>query len=134
MSIHKFTAIYTIVRRCTLYIRCSCFVCALALVVPVLSTSPLYADEAPFRHVIVDNEGPKNTWQKTVGDLNGDGFPDLIAGGQASGGLVWYESPNWVKHIIASGGGYGTDAEVADVDRDGHADVISIKDGVHLMR
>jgi len=29
---------------------------------------------------------------KSTGDLNGDGRPDLIVGGNSGGGLVWYEN------------------------------------------
>lgn len=79
-----------------------------------------------FNHTIIDNQGPNDIWQKTVGDINGDGRIDLIAGGHADGGLVWYENPTWTKHTIASGGGFSTDAEVADVDKDGDNDVLSL--------
>lgn len=80
----------------------------------------------PFEHVIVDDDGPTSMWQKTVGDINGDGAPDLLAGGHSSGGLVWYESPSWTKFTIADGGGYSTDGEVVDVDGDGDIDVVSL--------
>lgn len=75
----------------------------------------------------IDGEGPLDIWLKAVGDLNGDGRPDLIAGGHASGGLVWYENPSWKKHVIAAEGVFGTDGETADVDRDGDADVLAIE-------
>ncbi len=84
------------------------------------------AEDIAFRHVVIDADGPVNVWQKSVGDLNGDGRPDLIAGGQSSGGLVWYENPTWARHTIAPGGGHSTDAEAADVDRDGDDDLISL--------
>ena len=89
-----------------------------------------YAHPAPqfaFEPRIVDAQGPLDIWLKAVGDLNGDKRPDLIAGGHASGGLVWYENPSWKKHAIAAEGVFGTDGEVADVDRDGDADVVAIE-------
>src|SRR3990167_4468416 len=86
----------------------------------------LEAGEIPFNHVVIDNNGPADIWQKTTGDLNGDGRIDLIAGGRASGGLVWYENPDWTKRTIVSGGGSDTDAEVADVDGDGDNDIVSL--------
>lgn len=79
-----------------------------------------------FNHTIIDNSGPKNIWQKTVGDINNDGLIDLIAGGNSSGGLVWYKNPSWQKNIINNSPGHSTDGEVADIDRDGDNDVVSI--------
>ena len=81
-----------------------------------------------FDHVIIDPSGsaPEDPWGKAVGDLNGDGQVDLIAGGRKDGGLVWYENPSWTKHYIDTGGGYSTDHEVVDVDGDGDNDVVTI--------
>jgi hypothetical protein len=80
----------------------------------------------PFEHVIVDQNGPASPWGKSVGDINGDGRPDLIAGGRENGGLVWYENPGWRKHVIASEGAFSTDHEVGDINKDGRNDVISV--------
>ena len=84
--------------------------------------------EIPFRHMVVDAAGPVDPWLKTVGDLNRDGRADLIAGGHARGGLVWYENPTWEKHVIALEGHFSTDAEVVDVDVDGKSDIVCITD------
>ena len=81
-----------------------------------------------FDHVIVDQDGPASPWGKTVGDINGDGRPDLVVGGHANGGLVWYESPRWRKHVIAPDGAFSTDHEVGDIDKDGRSDVVSLMD------
>ncbi len=82
--------------------------------------------QIPFDYVLVDGRGPSDIWGKAVGDLNGDGLPDLIAGGNSSGGLVWYENPSWKKRTINSGNGFSTDHEVFDIDRDGDLDVFTI--------
>jgi hypothetical protein len=77
-----------------------------------------------FEHMVIDANGPLDIWLKSVGDLNGDGRPELIAGGHGGGGLVWYENSTWTKHVIAAKGAFSTDGEVADVDGDGDHDLV----------
>jgi len=83
--------------------------------------------EIPFSYVVVDPVSPGDPHTKTTGDINGDGFPDLLVGSaQANDGLYWYEYPNWTKHTIVPAGiaGFTTDMQVADVDNDGDLDVV----------
>lgn len=84
-------------------------------------------ESSVFAKVIVDRNGPIDPWGKATGDINGDGKPDLIVGGHAGQGLVWYENPNWKKHVIDASGSFGTDHEVADLDGDGRMDVVSLR-------
>jgi hypothetical protein len=81
--------------------------------------------EIPFDHVIVDSDNPTNPHCKTVGDINGDGFPDILAASATGNteGLFWYEYPNWNKYQISSGS-FTTDMQVGDIDNDGDLDVI----------
>ena len=81
------------------------------------------ADYPTYRHVIVDNDNPLHPHCKGVGDLDGDGHPDLLAASAAGGGLFWYRYPDWTKHRIAEGT-FTTDIAVADIDGDGHQDII----------
>ena len=45
------------------------------------------AQSVSFRHVVVDDDAPRDPWGKSVGDLDGDGLIDLVVGGSKSGGL-----------------------------------------------
>jgi hypothetical protein len=70
-----------------------------------------------------------------VGDIDGDGLPDVIAAGaKAEGdGLYWYRYPGWSKHEIVEPGvtGFTTDMQVGDVDGDGDLDII-VPQGINV--
>ncbi|MBN1290366.1 MAG: VCBS repeat-containing protein [Candidatus Latescibacteria bacterium] len=89
----------------------------------VLIFSPSFAQNIPFNYKIIDSSPPKNPWTKIVGDINCDGFPDIIVGGQ-KGPLVWYKYPSWSKSIITEGGYNTVDGEIGDIDKDGDPDII----------
>jgi hypothetical protein len=91
---------------------------------PTLSTVNLA--NVPFNIIDIDSQGPTSIWLKTIGDLNHDGLVDLIAGGNTSGGLVWYENPSWAKHVIDPNAQIRTDGEVDDIDKDGDNDIVVI--------
>lgn len=80
-------------------------------------------DEITFRHVVVDTDNPPDPHCKAAGDLDGDGYPDLLAASASGGGLYWYRYPDWTKFEIAEGS-YTTDMAVADLDGNGHLDVV----------
>lgn len=79
--------------------------------------------EVLFDHAIVDSEGPKDPWAKILGDIDGDGFADIVIGGR-QGPLVWYAYPDWSRALIAKGGYRTVDGELGDVDGDGDLDVV----------
>lgn len=123
--------------------------CACGL--PIGGCSEPLRDAAPFYLVSIDVDGPRSPWGKAAGDINGDGFPDLVVGGHEPpppalwkrvlnalrlyeyawptlGELVWYESPTWKKHLISNQYRVRTDIEVADIDGDGLNDVVAVTD------
>jgi hypothetical protein len=64
---------------------------------------------------------------RTVCDVNGDGFPDVI-GANLGEGLEWYSYPDWVKYVIGEFNWNAEDIKSADIDSDGDNDVIGMQD------
>jgi hypothetical protein len=98
----------------------------LAVVAAALA-APLGA-QAGFDYVVVDPSGPGDPWGKSVGDLDGDGLPELLVAGNA-GDLVAYHPPAFTVETIVSGGSFSTDLEVADVDHAQGPDLVVVAVG-----
>jgi hypothetical protein len=63
---------------------------------------------------------------KTIGDINGDGKIDLLAGGREKGGIAAYLAPDWKKQTINDTLKIATDAEVCDLDNNKIPDVVAV--------
>jgi hypothetical protein len=81
----------------------------------------------PFEKVLIDPEMAGD--DKMVGDIDGDGKPDLVVGGNADEKLVWYRNPGWQKSTITVPVvEFTTEGQLADMDSDGDLDIV-VADG-----
>ncbi len=58
-------------------------------------------------------------YQVVIADLNHDGRPDIIALASGMKELVWFENPNWTRHIIINNGSRMINCAAYDTDGDG---------------
>jgi len=98
---------------------------AVVSIVPVTLGNASARGELPFSRIILDAK--QSPWGKAIGDIDGDGFADVLAG-FAQGGVYWYAYPIWAKHFIGSNG--GDDLQVADINNDGAMDVVTNGDQI----
>ena len=79
---------------------------------------PAPSEPLPFVAHTIDTEVPSG-YQVVVTDLSGDGRPDIVALSTRQPDLVWYESPGWERHVIATGLSRMINMAAHDVDGDG---------------
>jgi hypothetical protein len=72
--------------------------CVLLCLVCISLSIRAGAQEINYQHVVVDAEYPKRVHCKTVGDINGDGYPDLAGANHGNHGVptaveIWLSQP-----------------------------------------
>jgi len=98
-------------------------VLSLALLTQFHGVTSAEDKDLPFKLVTIDANPPNRPWYKMVGDVTGDGFPDIVVGG-SKGPLIAYIAPKWNKVQIGDGGWDGVNGEIADLDGDGDQDIV----------
>jgi hypothetical protein len=63
-------------------------------------------------------------YQVVVGDLNRDRKPDLIALASGMKELVWFENPNWQRHVIINNAARMINCAAYDVDGDSVPEIV----------
>jgi FG-GAP-like repeat len=66
-----------------------------------------------------------------IADINGDGRPDVVVSEEANpANVYWFEAPldpingTWIRHTVATGLAEVDSMSVADMDHDGHLDIV----------
>ena len=82
-----------------------------------------------FRRIVIDDctIGVGNA-VCLVADINGNGFRDVVIGNYVNppeeGYLVWYEYPEWKRHVVARAN-LEAGGTVVDVNGDGRLDIVA---------
>jgi FG-GAP-like repeat len=68
--------------------------------------------------------GLKGGYQVTIADLNKDGKPDIIALASGMSELVWFENPDWKRHVLATDLSHMINLAAWDTDGDGIPEIV----------
>lgn len=97
---------------------------ACAVLVWLSACAVLCAGDLPrFGERVITNS-LKFGYQLVAVDLNGDGKKDLLAIDEQAAELVWFESPTWERHVLATDVPRQLNADCWDIDGDGIPEVV----------
>ena len=77
----------------------------------------------PFYDRIVIDSNFQKAYQIKSADINGDNLPDLVAVSDRLPEIVWYENPNWEKHVLLNETTGNIDLNPFDIDGDNDIDL-----------
>jgi hypothetical protein len=89
-----------------------------------------------WRKTVIAKATQEFTTDMQLGDVDGDGDPDVIVPDGEKGKLCWFENPRpkgdpakdpWKCHLIGYQGDWAHDVEVGDINGDGKLDVLTRK-------
>ncbi len=81
----------------------------------------LFSAPQTFGRQVIDSSFAGDV--KGIGDIDGDGFADLVIGGLQ---MYVYRYPSWTKQLVATANvEFTTDMQLGDVDNDGDLDIIT---------
>ena len=68
--------------------------------------------------------GLKGGYQVAVMDVNNDGKPDLVGLGERMSELLWFENPNWERHVLATGVSRMVNLDACSSDENGFPEIV----------
>lgn len=108
-----------------------CLGLLLLVAVVSLANSNIVAAEGQFRAPIIVTDLSSGTFSMAITDLDKDGDADIVVASSINDMVTWYENrgatgETWISHSVSSVTDGVVGVKVADIDRDGDADIVSV--------